>query len=213
MRWSPRAVRIGVIASFAIPALIILVSGALRAQPRPPIVQPPRPPIIQPPKPPVMQPPVIPPVQPPVIQPPVQPPIMQPPRLERVWICSKCRGELGTGAFPPGICPHCGVRIINGHGPANPPVERPHPNPNFVPPHVELEPQAPPGVHAVGVETEPDDPAQRRQPRSSNGLIIALIFGAVFFIVLAAVAVGVGVYLTMIRKHKSDNKKRRVRRY
>ena len=210
MRWSPRAVRIGVIASFAIPALIILVSGMLQAQPRPPIVQPPRPPIVQPPRPPIIQPPVMPPpiVQPPVMPPPiVQPPINQPPRFERVWTCGKCREAIGTGAFPPGNCPFCGVRIINGHGPANPPPrnENPHQNPDFIPPHV-----AGGGVEAVGNDTEPNQPEPRAQ-RSGNGLPIALLVGVTLLVLVAVVALGAGVYLFAIRKG-DGNKKRRVAR-
>lgn len=33
-----------------------------------------------------------------------------------VWKCGKCQREIGTGAFPPATCPHCGVHLINGMG-------------------------------------------------------------------------------------------------
>ena len=38
------------------------------------------------------------------------------PRFENVWKCGKCQREIGTGAFPPATCPHCGVHLINGMG-------------------------------------------------------------------------------------------------
>lgn len=38
------------------------------------------------------------------------------PLFETVWKCGKCQKEIGTGAFPPATCPHCGVHLINGMG-------------------------------------------------------------------------------------------------
>jgi hypothetical protein len=38
------------------------------------------------------------------------------PKFESVWKCGKCQREIGTGAFPPATCPHCGVHLINGMG-------------------------------------------------------------------------------------------------
>jgi hypothetical protein len=42
------------------------------------------------------------------------------PLITHVWTCGKCGKEIGTGNFPPANCPFCGVRLINGIGPANP---------------------------------------------------------------------------------------------
>src|SRR6476646_1382902 len=42
------------------------------------------------------------------------------PLFETVWTCGKCGKEIGRGAFPPSQCPYCGVRLINGVGPADP---------------------------------------------------------------------------------------------
>ena len=188
MRWSPRGVRVGVIASFAIPALIIIMSGWLQAQPRPPIGQPPRPPIVQPPRPPIMPPPPV-----------VRPPII-PPRMENIWSCGKCRRDIGTGAFPPATCPHCGVRIINGVGgganppPINPPVFDPPPPPvNIAPP-----PVLPPAN--VGNDTEPEIAPRTRPARSNMGWVIGLVVGGVVFAGLGVIVLGGGVYLLMSRK-------------
>ena len=43
--------------------------------------------------------------------------------IERVWTCGKCGKEIGRGAFPPGTCPHCGVRIVNGMGGGDQPAQ------------------------------------------------------------------------------------------
>lgn len=169
MRWSPRAMRIGLVASFALPALIILASSALQAQPRPPFPQPPRPPI-------------------------------GPPQIERVWTCGKCGREIGRGAFPPGTCPHCGVRIINGvgGGPINPPPI--NPNPPFMPqPQPVIAPQPPP-VQNIGNDTEPDRPQARPARASNTGLIIALALGLLIFAVLGVTIISAGVYLLVMRK-------------
>lgn len=192
MRWSPQSVRVGIIASFAIPALIIWVSGMLQAQPRPPIGQPPRPPIVQPPRPPIITPPPI--VQPPIVQPPINPP-----RFENVWTCGKCRREIGTGAFPPATCPHCGVRIINGVGgganppPMNPPVVDPAPPIQIAPP-----PVLPP--RNVGNDTEPELAPQTRPARSNTAFVIALIVGGTLFLGLGILVIGGGVYLLVAKK-------------
>jgi hypothetical protein len=207
MRWSPRAVRIGVICSFAIPALIIGMSGLSQAQPRPPIGQPPRPPIIQPPpinqppRPPIFQPPPI--NQPPIFQPPPinQPPI-NPPRFENIWSCGKCRRDIGTGAFPPATCPHCGVRIINGVGgganppPVNPPPFNPQPPINIAPPPINVAPPPP----NVGNDTEPELAPHTRPARSNTGLIIGLVVGGVVFAGMGILVIGGGVYVLMSRQ-------------
>ena len=38
------------------------------------------------------------------------------PQIVNRWTCSGCKGNLGTGSFPPSRCPHCNARIINGVG-------------------------------------------------------------------------------------------------
>jgi len=70
---------------------------------------------------------------------PPRPPIVRPPgptKIERVWTCGKCLKEIGRGAFPPGTCPFCGVKIINGIGGGSPSPNNPNPfsNPNPMPP-------------------------------------------------------------------------------
>jgi hypothetical protein len=42
------------------------------------------------------------------------------PLFEHVWTCGKCGREIGRGNFPPATCPYCGVRLVNGIGPADP---------------------------------------------------------------------------------------------
>ncbi|HZZ80209.1 MAG TPA: hypothetical protein VFE62_16970 [Gemmataceae bacterium] len=91
---SPRAIRVGVVVSLALPALIVLMTSSLQAQ----FPKQPRPPI-------------------------------GPPKFERVWICSKCGKEIGRGAFPPGTCPFCGAKIINGIGGGSPNPNNPMPQP------------------------------------------------------------------------------------
>jgi hypothetical protein len=69
-------------------------------------------------------------------RPPFQPPIGGP-KFERVWTCGKCGKEIGRGSFPPGTCPFCGVKIINGiGGGSNPikPMPGPNPGPGPMPP-------------------------------------------------------------------------------
>ena len=51
MRWTPRAMRIGVVLSLTIPAIIIVLASSLQAQFRPPNpITPKQPPFPQPPK-------------------------------------------------------------------------------------------------------------------------------------------------------------------
>lgn len=192
MRWTPRGMRIGLMAAFAIPTMIILLAGSLQAQFRPP--QPP-PPI---PRPPIPQPP---PFQPPVIQPP------KIPTIERIWTCSKCRAEIGRGAFPPGTCPNCGVRIINGVGGPNPPGPNPMPPP-FVAPPVNV---GPPPVQNVGNDTNKAPQAQPQAPaagRSMSGFVVVAVIVGVLLAGLSLVVIGGGVlFLVMKKKPQSgDNR-------
>src|SRR5438128_1054703 len=41
-----------------------------------------------------------------------------PPVLIKIWKCSKCGAQLGTGEIKPTLsrCPHCGVRLGDGTG-------------------------------------------------------------------------------------------------
>ena len=175
MHWTPRAVRIGVVVALLLPAAVILLSSSLQAQIKPPPpFQPPPQPKFQPPPP--FQPPPQPKFQPP---PPIQPPVFQ-----NVWTCGKCGKQIGTGAAPPGTCPFCGVRIINGVDQPNANAPPPNPNPNppmFNPP--------PPNPPAVG-----NAPNKPESQRSNTGLLIALIGGGLVFACVLFAGIGVGIY-------------------
>ena len=169
MHLTPRGVRIGILVALAGPVSVILLTNGLHAQ-----FQPPPQPKIQPPPP--IQPP---PIQPPKIQP---PPPIQVPQFEQVWTCGKCGKVMGNGAFPPGTCPHCGVKIINGIDKGGAP-----PNP-----------------------INPIQPVQ--EPSSRGSLMIGLIVGGVAIVVVALGVVGVAVYLTSGQsKPKKSGKRRRKR--
>lgn len=100
MRFSPRAVRVGIVMALGLPALVIIMAGRSQAQ-----------------------------------FPKGGPKMPQPPVFQTVWTCLKCGKNIGTGAAPPATCPFCGVKIINGVGPANPPPNmNPQPKTNPMPP-------------------------------------------------------------------------------
>ncbi len=73
------------------------------------------------------------------------------PRFETVWTCGKCRREVARGnhSHPPANCPYCGVRLVNGHGPAAPgttmpgsPLMPPAITPTIPPPITTIPPPA-----------------------------------------------------------------------
>jgi DNA-directed RNA polymerase subunit RPC12/RpoP len=67
------------------------------------------------------------------------------PMFETVWTCGKCGREVGRGnGLPPGSCPYCGVKFINGFGPSNPPANGGMPPMN--PPNGSMPPGANPGA-------------------------------------------------------------------
>jgi DNA-directed RNA polymerase subunit RPC12/RpoP len=72
------------------------------------------------------------------------------PLFERVWTCSHCGREIGRGNAPPAKCPYCGVKLINGIGPADPKYnggnDNPPPanHPGMTPPVQPNQPAAPP---------------------------------------------------------------------
>jgi hypothetical protein len=89
-------------------------------------------------------------------------------RITKSWKCSGCGAHLGTGDHPPGTCPGCNARIVNGFGPANGagnggggmvnlPGNLPQPGGGFIPPN--LPPTQPP-VMAPNQQPQPNlDPA------------------------------------------------------
>ena len=105
------------------------------------------------------------------------------PLFENVWTCGKCGREIGRGNFPPATCPYCGVRLINGIGPADPkynngnqpapnngammPPNNPNPGmmPGMMPPNNQNSGQVPPNGQpnnpnpGVMPGMQPNDPA------------------------------------------------------
>jgi hypothetical protein len=87
------------------------------------------------------------------------------PVIERVWTCGKCGREIGRGAFPPGQCPYCGVKLINGVGPADPQYNNGNqpppnnggqmppnnPNPGMMPPNQQNSGMMPPNNQNSGM--------------------------------------------------------------
>jgi hypothetical protein len=78
------------------------------------------------------------------------------PQVERVWTCTGCGKEIGRGNFPPGTCPHCNAKIVNGIGNGDKPAQPdnggvvPNPGgygrqPGQVQPNPGLNPGGPPG--------------------------------------------------------------------
>lgn len=214
MRWTPRAMRVGVVLSLMIPTVIILFASGLQAQFRPPNpITPKQPPFPQP--------------QPPLPKP---LPLPQPPKFERVWTCGKCGKVIGNDAFAPGTCQFCGVKIINGIDPigtppnpnlnpnpvVNPnpnPIINPNPNPVFnpdpQPPIVNTNPVQPPNPQGVN---EPARDAPREPRSSSAGLIIGLIVAGIVFVGVILAAMGVAIYLTLRGSNSSEPARRSRRR-
>jgi hypothetical protein len=69
--------------------------------------------------------------------------------IQKVWICSKCGKQVGTGMFPPANCPFCNTKFINGVGkggdrPLGPDNNQPK-NPGGGPPGNPNNPGGPPG--------------------------------------------------------------------
>jgi hypothetical protein len=57
------------------------------------------------------------------------------PLFEHVWKCGKCGQVVARGnSPPPSSCPFCGVKFINGFGPADPNIGGGGGNPNTMPP-------------------------------------------------------------------------------
>lgn len=99
MRWTPRAIRVGVVISLVLPAFVILMTSSLQAQfpkggPKPP---------------------------------PFQPPKFETVWICPNFKCKKEIGKPPTP--PPATCPFCGTKILNGVGPANPVNPQPNPFP------------------------------------------------------------------------------------
>lgn len=144
MRWTPRAMRVGVVLTLMIPTVVIVLGSSVHAQIRQPKQPfPPQPPKQRFPRP------------------------IPHPIFENVWTCGACGKVIGKGAAPPGTCPFCGVRIINGVGGA------PNVNPNL-----------------------PPNPNENPDPQTSShtALLIGLLVVGGFFFTAVLAAVGLGVY-------------------
>jgi hypothetical protein len=144
------------------------------------------------------------------------------------WRCPKC-GQTGAGAIPPGTCPGCGVRFVNGMGNGsaggimggqvgpNPPMPpggvNPPPNTppgGFVPPP--MNPGAPAGNpdNQVNVGSSIDNSSNSSES-SGKGKMIALVIG----IIVVGVFVLLGGTFLMIytmKSNSSGSSRRRRRR-
>ena len=98
------------------------------------------------------------------------------PIFEKVWTCGKCGREIGRGDFPPANCPYCGVRLINGIGPADPKYNngnQPAPNNGGMIPPNNLQPNNPnpnpmPGMMPPNVQGSGQMPPPNGQGNNPN---------------------------------------------
>jgi len=114
--------------------------------------------------------------------------------FEKIWTCSKCGREVGRGDFPPGNCPHCGVRFINGVGGGNPgggPVNVGS-GPNTGPPVV----NGPSSGSAAGARIV---------------LIVVFILGGLVLLALLAGGIGLVVWLNLASGKPAKSKRPRER--
>ena len=107
------------------------------------------------------------------------------PLFERVWTCGKCGREIGRGNFPPATCPYCGVRLINGIGPADPQYNngnQPAPNNGgqMMPNNPQLNPNAgvmPPNNQNSGMMPPNNQGSGMMPPNNQNSMMPGMMPG------------------------------------
>ncbi len=116
---------------------------------------------------------------------------------QKVWLCPKCRGELGRNPAGPSFdqCPGCGINILNGpNGGRINPVVLPPNNPQFNPGIPEVN-QGAVNVHVPApVFKQPNQPIQRQE--SPAILFVFAIVGGLAVAGAATIGVlkGAGVF-------------------